>query len=317
MTSAMRSLAVMVASSALLSVGLTGTASADANCSAANECGTFKLATISEYWNSPPPADTPVRIQEASYDSKGGFIAFSIQSTDTSAACVGAEQDFKFSWTFDRDWTSDRDVTTLSGESGTRLAIMSTRWESDDGNQCVNEDPFVWIRSGGRYGSGEAQQVSGDTFKLSFVNQGGENRIYSSGNLSSSSPTIGMNFPLNTTGGFEIMPNIKYFGNPMSIVYVYQRVPDSSQAPTVKVRAVHNRSALLVDIDPNLDTGAYRFQIQARKGDGSWVTFPHVYRSRGADEVSLLDLPRGVYRVVTVPASGAAPVHSTTVRLLR
>jgi hypothetical protein len=190
---------------------------------------------------------------------------------------------------------------------------MTTQWEGDDGTQCVNEDPFVWIRSGGRYGSGEAQQVSGDTFKLSFVNQGGENRNYFSGNYSSINPTIRMNAPMYATGGFEIMPNIKYFGNPMSIVYVYQRV----ETPTVKVRAVRNRSALQVDIDPNLGAGAYRFQIQARKGDGSWATLSRVYRTQGASETRLVDLPRGVYRVVTVPASGAAPVYSTAVRLLR
>jgi hypothetical protein len=310
MTLALRSLAALATSTAVLSVGMIGAVAADPVCNAANECGTYKLATISQYWNSPPPDGTPVSIVDSAYDSQGGDIVFRIRSTDTSAACVGASQVFRFSWTFDRD------VTTLSGKSGTTLALMTTEWEGEAGDQCVNEDPFVWIRSGGRYGSGEAQQVSGDTFKLTFVNQGGENRNYSSGNYSSINPTISMNGPLYATGGFEIMPNIKYFGNPMSIVYVYQRVPDG-QTPTVKVRAVHNKGALLVDVDPNLGAGSYRFQIQVRKSDGSWATLSRVYRTQGANETRLVDLPRGVYRVMAQPKSGSGAGYSSAVRLVR
>ena len=44
-----------------------------------------------------------------------------------------------------------------------------------------------------------------------------------------------MNWPLYATGGFEIMPSIRGFGNPFSIVYAYLRVPDD-QPPVAQGR---------------------------------------------------------------------------------
>lgn len=319
MTSTIGRLGILVASSALVSAGMVGGAAADPTCNAANECGIYKLATISEYWGGTAPTDGLVRIDKTEYNSRGGYIAFSQRSTSSAAECVGAVQHFKFSWVFTPD------VTTLAGRSGNNLALMSTLWEGDTGNACVDEDPFVWIRSGGRYGQVESEITRGDTFKLSFVNQGGENRVYFKGE-GSSSPTIAMNWPLYATGGIEIMPAIRNFGNPMSIVYVYQRQPDdqapaptpsSSPSPSVKVSAVLHRGALRVDIDPNEGSGYWTFQIQRQNADGSWTTLVRTYRTLGSEETRTINLRRGVYRVMTQPKYGYGVGYSAPVQLLR
>lgn len=198
---------------------------------------------------------------------------------------------------------------------------MPVQWEGDAGNACVDENPFVWIRSGGRYGPNEVDQVKGDTFQMSFANQGGENRIYFDGG-GAYAPTIGMNWPLYPTGGFEILLEVRNFGHPMGIVYRYDRVPDDqvvvpTNTPTVQAKAISGRSLLWVDVDPNQGSAHWTFQVQVRGPDGTWTALPRTFATRGGDETRTLNLPKGVYRVVTKPKDGYAAGYSSEVRLVR
>jgi hypothetical protein len=314
MLSTIRRLGALAASLALLGLGVSGPATADSTCNAANECGIYQLADIKEYWGGQIPPDSPVVIDKTEYSAFGGFIEFRVKTTSTAPECYAHVQHFKFSWRFVPD------VNRLAGKSGATLALMPVQWEGDSGDACVDENPFVWIRSGGRYGPNEVNQVTGDTFKLSFANQGGENRIYFDGS-GSSAPTIGMNGPLYATGGFEIMPSIRGLGNPFSIVYAYVRVPDeqppvAQDSPTIRVSAVDNRSGLRVDVDPNRGAGFWTFEVQRRNPDGTWSVVG-TYRTRGSGETRTIDLAKGTYRVVTQPKYGYAAATSGQVRLAR
>lgn len=65
---------------------------------------------------------------------------------------------------------------------------------------------------------------------------------------------------------------------------------------TLSLRAVRKKSKLRIDIGPDLDPSNYRFTIQRRAGK-KWRTMRRT-QTLGARDVSIIDLPRGTYRVV-------------------
>ncbi|MCU0262051.1 MAG: S8 family serine peptidase [Candidatus Nanopelagicales bacterium] len=85
----------------------------------------------------------------------------------------------------------------------------------------------------------------------------------------------------------------------------------------VTVGAVAAGSKLSVDVDPDLSAGSWAFRVQSQRADGSWRTLPATYRTRGAQETRVLDLPRGAYRVKVPPRFGLNPTLSTPVTLSR
>lgn len=191
---------------------------------AADESATFRLTGIHESWpDGPPGTNAPTRIDRITHDANGGSIEFTVRSQDTTGDCVGKEQHFKFSWQFSKD------VSTLSGKQGDNLFIINTKWEGDTGTKCVDENPWVWIRSGGSWGTGQGEGVSDQTFKMAFVNQGGENRVSFDGK-GSSSPTVSFNAVYPDTAGFEFTTGIRWLGGNLDIVYAYEKAPG---APTV------------------------------------------------------------------------------------
>lgn len=289
------------------------TAAVSANPStAANEYGSYRLAGVREYWTGPVPASATARVDRIDAGPLGGSIEFTQRATNSSAECVGVVQRFKFSWIFNRD------VTTLAGGPGASLVIMSTLWEGDSGNACVDEDPFVWIRSGGRYGPAETNAVNGDTFRLAFVNAGGENRVYFKGG-GASHPTVLMNGPHYPTAGIEIQPMIRFLGTDVHVVYVYERMPDAPalKTPVVKAKAVSRKGKLKVDVNPNRGSRYWTFQVQVLNVDGTWTTLAKVYRTHGRSETRTLNFKKGVYRAVTLPRTGYGPGYSAAVRLVR
>lgn len=314
MRNAIRMVGVVVSASMLMLGGVVGPGNADTGCTAANECGTYSLTGANVYWASQPPEGTSVHMDSYDANAVGGYISFHMNSTYPSPECSSAVQRFRFSWTFEPE------VSVVSGKTNTPLTMVKALWEGDSGGACIDENPFVWIKAGGQYGPSETQQVNGDTFKFGFADQGGENRMYFNGG-GSYFPTMSMNWPLYSSGGFSIIPEIKYFGHPMSIVYVYARMPDNqvsaSGAASITVTPVNDRGALKVQVTPSLGDGYWVLRVQRRLADGSWLTLARAYRTIGADETRVIDLPRGVYRVLTKATSAHPSVTSTAVRLVR
>ncbi len=76
-------------------------------------------------------------------------------------------------------------------------------------------------------------------------------------------------------------------------------LPGGVRVPSVTVdaRAVSSAAKLRVDVGPDLTAGSWRLRIQRLQADGTWRTLPTGYRTRGAKETRVVDLPAGTYRV--------------------
>ncbi|RYC14812.1 hypothetical protein [Nocardioides zhouii] len=72
--------------------------------------------------------------------------------------------------------------------------------------------------------------------------------------------------------------------------------PPPTPTITLELRAVKKKSRLRVDIGPDLDPSNYRFTVQ-RRADGRWRTVKRT-QTLGAQDVSIINLPSGRYRVV-------------------
>ena len=72
-----------------------------------------------------------------------------------------------------------------------------------------------------------------------------------------------------------------------------------------------------MDIDPDLTAGSWAFRVQRQRTDGSWRTLKATYRTRGAKETRIVDLPRGTYRVRVLPRMGLTEATSPAVTLTR
>ena len=83
---------------------------------------------------------------------------------------------------------------------------------------------------------------------------------------------------------------------------------------TLSLRAVRKKSKVRIDIGPDLDPSNYRFLVQ-RRHNKKWRTVRRT-QTLGARDVSIIDLPRGTYRVV-VPRQHAMAGARAEVRLKR
>jgi hypothetical protein len=83
---------------------------------------------------------------------------------------------------------------------------------------------------------------------------------------------------------------------------------------TLSLRAVRKRSKVRIDIGPDLDPSNYRFLVQRRVGK-KWRTVRRT-QTLGVREISIIDLPRGTYRVV-VPRQHEMTGARAEVRLRR
>jgi hypothetical protein len=83
---------------------------------------------------------------------------------------------------------------------------------------------------------------------------------------------------------------------------------------TLSLRAVRKRSKVRIDIGPDLDPSNYRFLVQRRAGK-KWRTVRRT-QTLGEREISIIDLPRGTYRVV-VPRQHEMTGARAEVRLRR
>ena len=85
----------------------------------------------------------------------------------------------------------------------------------------------------------------------------------------------------------------------------------------VTVGSLASGSKLGVDIDPDLSAGAWTFRVERQRPDGSWRPFRATYRTRGALETRIVDLPRGTYRVRVPSRMGLTEATSVAVTLSR
>ena len=85
----------------------------------------------------------------------------------------------------------------------------------------------------------------------------------------------------------------------------------------VTVTSMASGSRLGVDIDPDLSAGAWTLRVERQRADGSWRTLPATYRTRGARETRIVDLPRGTYRVRVGTRMGLTEATSVPVTLTR
>ena len=85
----------------------------------------------------------------------------------------------------------------------------------------------------------------------------------------------------------------------------------------VTVGSVASGSKLGVDIDPDLSAGAWAFRVERQRADGSWRTLKATYRTHGALETRIVDLPRGTYRVLVPSRMGLTEATSVPVTLNR
>jgi hypothetical protein len=79
--------------------------------------------------------------------------------------------------------------------------------------------------------------------------------------------------------------------------------PAAQPIPKVKVTAVSSRSKLKVDVNPNMGSKYWTFQVQRRNTDGSWKALK-TYRTWGSTERRTVNLRKGTYRVWVNPKFG-------------
>lgn len=72
---------------------------------------------------------------------------------------------------------------------------------------------------------------------------------------------------------------------------------------SVKITAVSARSKLKVDVNPNMGSKYWTFQVQRKNADGSWKALK-TYRTWGSTEKRTLNLRKGTYRVWVNPKFG-------------
>lgn len=85
----------------------------------------------------------------------------------------------------------------------------------------------------------------------------------------------------------------------------------------VTLTSVASGSRLGVDVDPDLSTGAWTFRVERQRPDGSWRAIQGSFRTRGAHETRIVDLPRGTYRVRVGTRMGLTEATSVPVALTR
>jgi hypothetical protein len=71
----------------------------------------------------------------------------------------------------------------------------------------------------------------------------------------------------------------------------------------VKVKAVSARSKLKVDVNPNMGSKYWTFQVQRKIADGTWKALK-TYRTYGSAETRTVNLRKGTYRVWVNPKFG-------------
>jgi hypothetical protein len=79
--------------------------------------------------------------------------------------------------------------------------------------------------------------------------------------------------------------------------------PAAQPIPKVKIKAVSSRSKLKVDVNPNMGSKYWTFQVQRKNADGSWKALK-TYRTWGSTEKRTVNLRKGTYRVWVNPKFG-------------
>lgn len=86
--------------------------------------------------------------------------------------------------------------------------------------------------------------------------------------------------------------------------------PPPAPTITLRVRAIRRKSRLRINIGPDLNPSNYTFVVQRRLGK-KWRTVRRT-QTLGPRDVSVIDLPRGTYRVVVPRQHGMAGTRATT-----
>jgi Fibronectin type III domain len=92
-------------------------------------------------------------------------------------------------------------------------------------------------------------------------------------------------------------------------------VPKPYVRITIATRARGDK--LWVDVNPDKGAGHWRFVVQRRGPGGNWAVFKGPYTTKGPREQRTVNLPKGTYRVVVLPAYGYQETASGAVSLKR
>ncbi len=124
------------------------------------------------------------------------------------------------------------------------------------------------------------------------------------------SPPLGSWVRGQYLGNYSVAPSI---GQPVQVQAPWPGVPVTTQPPVVttpmtptarvKVKAVSARSKLKVDVNPNMGTKYWTFQVQRKNVDGTWKALK-TYRTYGSAETRTVNLRKGTYRVWVNPKFG-------------
>ncbi|MGB7961892.1 MAG: fibronectin type III domain-containing protein [Propionicimonas sp.] len=106
-------------------------------------------------------------------------------------------------------------------------------------------------------------------------------------------------------------------------VYVYGKygysaaVSNSVSLPTATVVAAANstKSKFTIDVNPNMGSGYWTFQVQKRASNGSWTTLSTKYKTEGSSETKTINLSKGTYRVRVDAKYGYSGATSNAVTL--
>lgn len=89
------------------------------------------------------------------------------------------------------------------------------------------------------------------------------------------------------------------------------------KSASVKASATRRSSVLTVDVDPNRKSSNWRFWVQQKAADGTWVTLPKRRTTSGAADRRSINLKAGTYRVVVADRFGYTGTTSNPVVLYR
>jgi hypothetical protein len=86
---------------------------------------------------------------------------------------------------------------------------------------------------------------------------------------------------------------------------------------SLKIGTRSKGGTLWLDVNPDMGEGFWRFVIQKRGLGGAWAAYKGLYKTEGSQERRTVNLPKGMYRVVVLPAYGYQATTSDAVFLRR
>ena len=261
----------------------------------------------------------------------GGFTSVSAindrgQVVGGSSTPTGEDRAFRWS-----PKTGMTDLGTFGGESSGALAInCGGQVTGSAATESGANHAFVWDS---RHGMTDLGTLGGESSGALAINCGGQVTGSAATESGANHAFVwdlrhGMT-DLGTLGGNQVSTGLdinrrgQVAGTSSIGDYSYVGSDDWATAVlwsprvTVAVKAVHERTRLRLDVNPNLRAAHWRVTIQKRRADRTWAKVPPTHRTEGRFETLTLDLGRGTYRVVVKAQYGYDRATSSALNLRR